>query len=220
MKKLIVLGIIATMVMGMAVAASAAIDTTWILQMKASYVANGQGSGTVTVGTKPGAVDGIGSEDKTLAPTNGEKAMMFTDLQSRSNTDYRAPLVVGATKTWNLRIWTNEGGAGNILLTGWLATAGDGPILPSTDGDPNILLQLFHGSTLVWTAPINESSTSTNPMFSYTFNYGGGNLTTAGEAFYVVASAIPEAPIPEPGSMVALFSGLVGLVGFGIRRRK
>ncbi len=26
--------------------------------------------------------------------------------------------------------------------------------------------------------------------------------------------------VPEPGSMVAMFSGLVGLVGFGIRRRK
>lgn len=216
MKKLIVLGIIATMVMGMAVAASAALDDTWILQMKASYVSNGQGSGTVTVGTKPGSIDGIGSEDKTLAPTNGEKAMMFTDLQPRSNTDYRAPLVVGETKTWNLNIWTNEGSAGEISLSGWIATAGNGSILPSTDGDPDILLQLFHGSTLVWTAPINESSTSTNPMFSYTFNYGGGNLTTAGEAFYVVASTI----VPEPGSMVALFSGLVGLVGFGIRRRK
>jgi hypothetical protein len=26
--------------------------------------------------------------------------------------------------------------------------------------------------------------------------------------------------IPEPGSMFALLSGLVGLVGFGVRRRK
>ena len=26
--------------------------------------------------------------------------------------------------------------------------------------------------------------------------------------------------VPEPGSMVVMFSGLVGLVGFGIRRRK
>jgi hypothetical protein len=29
-----------------------------------------------------------------------------------------------------------------------------------------------------------------------------------------------EQPVPEPGSMVAMLSGLVGLVGFGIRRRK
>lgn len=27
-------------------------------------------------------------------------------------------------------------------------------------------------------------------------------------------------PVPEPGSMLAMFTGLIGLVGFGIRRRK
>jgi len=31
---------------------------------------------------------------------------------------------------------------------------------------------------------------------------------------------ITQIPIPEPGSMVAMLSGLVGLVGFGIRRRR
>lgn len=31
---------------------------------------------------------------------------------------------------------------------------------------------------------------------------------------------LTNVPIPEPGSMVAMLSGLVGLVGFGIRRRK
>jgi hypothetical protein len=29
-----------------------------------------------------------------------------------------------------------------------------------------------------------------------------------------------EFSVPEPGSMIAVLSGLIGLVGFGIRRRR
>lgn len=36
----------------------------------------------------------------------------------------------------------------------------------------------------------------------------------------LVDATITDAQVPEPGSMMALASGLVGLVGFGIRRRK
>jgi len=35
------------------------------------------------------------------------------------------------------------------------------------------------------------------------------------ESWTIVATTVPE-----PGSMVAMLSGLVGLVGYGIRRRK
>jgi len=51
----------------------------------------------------------------------------------------------------------------------------------------------------------------------------GGEATTWGtnpvQSFTVYAQWAP-AGVPEPGSMLAMLSGLVGLVGFGIRRRK
>lgn len=38
--------------------------------------------------------------------------------------------------------------------------------------------------------------------------------------FVAVNATVSDAPVPEPGSMFALASGLVGLVGFGIRRKR
>jgi len=65
-----------------------------------------------------------------------------------------------------------------------------------------------------WASTMTSAS---NALFNYTFE----NTTGMVGAANAVAFTLGEAEIvPEPGSMVAMFSGLVGLVGFGIRRRK
>lgn len=70
--------------------------------------------------------------------------------------------------------------------------------------------------SVVWTAAMTTAAAS---GFSYTFANTEGMVGRAN----AVALTLGEAATiitPEPGSMVAMFSGLVGLVGFGIRRRK
>lgn len=206
MKKLIVLGIIATMVMGMAVAASAAVDATWAVVIKSFNVANNQSGSQMTANTKPEATDGFiePGEDSTGPLASSGMATIYSDIFERCNKDTRAPLLVGESKVFNLSTAIMGQTTGSIRLDMWVASEID----PSTDGDPNVLVQLFKGSELIWTAPLGVKSTSKNPMFSYNVD--------AGTQLQLVASTI----VPEPGSMVALFSGLVGLVGFGIRRRK
>ena len=50
-----------------------------------------------------------------------------------------------------------------------------------------------------------------------TFSVLVGNREQGGIIYAVTAD---DAVIPEPSSLLAMLSGLVGLVGYGIRRRK
>lgn len=207
MKKLIVLGIIATMVMGMAVAASAAIDDTWAVTMKA-FNGNGQSGSQCVANTKVGASDAytiVASEDGTGPVQAGNLALIYSSIiPDLCVKDTRAPFVVGEVKVWNYITRLADNSQGPIRIDMWVASIID----PSTGGDPDLLVQVFKGEDLLWTAPLGVQTTSKTPMYTYN--------GMAGDSLTLVASTI----VPEPGSMVALFSGLVGLVGFGIRRRK
>jgi hypothetical protein len=51
-------------------------------------------------------------------------------------------------------------------------------------------------------------------------SYGSFTAPVSRGGYDVIVAATPLASVPEPGSMLAMFSGLVGLVGFGTRRRR
>jgi len=69
--------------------------------------------------------------------------------------------------------------------------------------------------TILGTAPITTGGSQAAPKVKF-------NLPVAKTADPLSAGStyILELSVPEPGSMIAMLSGLVGLVGFGIRRRK
>lgn len=52
--------------------------------------------------------------------------------------------------------------------------------------------------------------------------YGNGDLVsiTLDPGAYTFTAAASVSSVPEPGSMIAMLSGLVGFAGFGLRRRK
>jgi hypothetical protein len=74
-----------------------------------------------------------------------------------------------------------------------------------------------YNSSISFTLPAPTSSSSFDEETEETIISWGQSTT---QYFAIYAQGGPIETVPEPGSMVALFSGLVGLVGFGIRRRK
>ncbi len=216
MKKLFVLGIIAVMVMGMAVSANAAIDSLWMMQLRAyNGAATPIAWSTLTLGTKVGASDGYtttSSEDAIAANPTGTPGMLVSNIVANQLTskDVRSPLAKGETKVWDLLMYVvGDTSNQNIRLDGWMA-ANANQLNESTDGDPNITLTLMQGDTVLWAVPYNTSGSQSVPTFTTQIAYTGTPI-----ALKLVAQTVPE-----PGSMVALMSGLVGLVGFGIRRKK
>jgi hypothetical protein len=230
MKKLIVIGIVMVMVMAMAVAASAfTADNT--IKMGITFANGTISQGTLTLGTDVGKGDGyVLAEDLGFSgATSTAGEIICTDLaptgtitDGRWKTDLRAPVGEGALpKVWSLKAYFNNGLAGTATLKAWMMAGTGNPGVNSE----NYKVQIFDGtwtsaaiqageaqSALLWTAPTNGTTgTSTSPQYTL----GGINMTAGQQRYYTMAISVPE-----PGSMVALFSGLVGLVGFGIRRRK
>jgi len=218
MKKLIVIGIVMVMVMGLAVAASA-FTADSVIKMGLTFANGTLSQGQLTVGTLVGAVDGIDANDSLYpSPSGGAGEIDSTLNEARYQYDYHAPVITPSTCTaFNLKAYINGGAAGTCTLKAWMTSTGK---IDSADYH----VKLYAGTwtaqdclsgaagTALWQAPIGTSGTSSSPQFTQS----GIAMDAQAVRFYTVTICT----IPEPSSMVALFNGLVGLVGFGIRRRK
>jgi hypothetical protein len=79
------------------------------------------------------------------------------------------------------------------------------------------------GGVSQWSDAISTYGQATT--YTHTFTVTAGQTFDAvvtGRDYVMLDYSITDAPVdtPEPGSMMAMASGLVGLLGFGIRRRK
>lgn len=227
MKKLLVIGIIAMMIAGMSVAASAAVQADFFFGLKAVPTAV-QGMGANWLATASDAVNGddgsAAGYNAAYVPAQSNTLEMdvvgpLLDPAGRWQVDYRENLT-GPTDqiVWNLKAYMNTATltTNSFNLAGYFVSNG-GAIT-----DPNFYVKVYDGQGTTG-ALLKTFNQATGYGSESAPSWTSGTFTLASKTdahyFTVVAGTAP-ASVPEPGSMLAMLSGLVGLVGFGIRRRK
>jgi hypothetical protein len=153
-------------------------------------------------------------------------------------TDMRAPGT--ANNAYNLKVWVDASNANAtaIKLQAWNPTTAASDLaapehlrivsVPAgvtfTDYSRNIdgssaggLLGTGYTPAVVegYNFTFLPTANGTNTASQVKWQFNVGTLLARGQA-----NAIQLQLVPEPGSMLAMLSGLVGLVGYGIRRRK
>jgi len=242
MKKLIVLGILLTMVMAMGVVAQAAAPA-WVVQIQATTDAAsllGQAYGSFGLRTKGSDSTGTNAPVVATDPEIDQTAIDATPVQARQNIDLlgtsNADLPNATTECdWFLTAVNQTAASGTMYVTTWNVSTANYAI-PQALGYTITLYQVSSATATIANSTPLQSYVYTNGVTAPT-SYGtytgtgvGGtynqwafnNVAEGGSVYLELVAAPISAPIttPEPGSLVAMLSGLVGLVGYGIRRRK
>jgi len=243
MKKLIVIGIVMVMVLAATSAMAAVIDNDWAVYLKTTTDALAKnGASTSNLGLKTTTGDTLAN--LTTAPNLAvSPEINYTDTVHPYTTNYAvttgrtyvakfggallgaAPPTGKQTIDWMFRA---VGAAGaTIYVTSWDQTGTANQIDLLTTQTIKLYESNAAGEKIaaVWTyLPMNNTTYSTSTGIAgvagtnyFQKSYVLGAADSAGGAYQYF---VLEAQVPEPGSMVALFSGFIGLVGFGIRRRK
>lgn len=240
MQKVIVLGLVLAMAMGLSVAASADFvkDTDWAVYMQAgnntwseptknwgaagaqimlgNASAPAQTGGTAMTGTATAYIRDMSGNGTNGWVINTKAALDQTDVAQVQTWDNIA-LFLGSSysaSVASLRIWT-------------VGISADGPQIQikvaSADAGTGFEVGqiLFDSATAVPDPTIDTCKRypwTTIDLTPYIAGLKAANVDDA--HVMLVMTATTPGVVPEPGSMLAMFSGLVGLVGFGIRRRK
>ena len=214
MKKLIVIGIAVMMVAGLVSSVQAAYDPDWIVNLKVATDA----AGTLNSFTTICATKNVAAAT-TPAPPPGLSPTVYAYVAGPLIKDQR-PSFTGATMDWVLGLSSVNYAPGTeplmVYMLGWNAL--DTGIVKTNQfsplgGETVKLYASADGATkgaLLWTVVKGGTGVHLDALTYETGSIGIGSRFILEEA----------AVIPEPGSLLALASGLVGLLGFGIRRRK
>lgn len=222
MKTFAAISIAAVLLMAAALPVVAGTNDTILIGLSASY--NGVSQGSTIYGTQPGALDGVDSTDRKWdPPINGAPEIdsqlvlfSFPRDDNRWQIDQRAPLVGNQHKYWDLHLYVNGGGDHSILtLNAWVLPTG---MITSSDYTARLWLGSYYqvrsgGGTLLWTAPLNTSGSASSPQFTRP-------LLPSMPPMPSQSLTLELAQVPEPGALATLLSGLAGLAGFALRRRR
>jgi len=209
MKKLFIGLGIAAMVMGMAAGANA-----YVIQAVTNdgIGTGGYGMATITMNsaTTPKAINMVAN------PGTSSEISVWDGVTA--NQRLSTYFTASEPTVWNLKLYvadafpTADKGTDitGVLLKMWA------PSIAGADSTKDYALKA--GNTVLWTGKFFSTASTSAAVapISYAFNFSDNWGDLRGKTVDLTFGAA----VPEPGSMVAMLSGLAGLVGFGIRRRK
>jgi len=214
MKKLFVLGIVLAMVMGLAAMAGA-------------YQVSIQIQSTTSGSQQEVDMGDAGTQSGFPGATGNYVTAVYVDTSSVQWIVGVNPAAASAkvgnnysTPAFTFDVWANgsQSTSGDQLWV-WVDD-NDGSIVGGTKCGLNnwVVTDITHPATINVPTLTKVNLAEDNVAADGAVNLGNITVGTASSPeVYTIAEVVP---VPEPGSMVALFSGLVGLVGYGIRRRK
>jgi len=208
-----------------------ATETNWLLLMRASSPAYTYGGIILLAGTSTSSIDGKDSGDVALffnstCANAGIYRPDFPDVPPIYRSDKRAPIVAPETKSWDILVGRGSYFPGTAVRFAWWAPTGTNDPVGTIGGVPYIYkIEVVRDptgehSSFVWTSNDPTGGTSVAPLGFIDWQ----NAPMVADKNAMIKRGImlrfTAAPIPEPGSMLVLASGLTGLVGFAVRRRR
>lgn len=209
MKKIIRIGIASLMAISMGGVANAS-ATAWTLLVKAgSTPSMSAGSaGIVQLG-----IAATASSSSLGSVTSTQAGFYSTDVGTgvRGAKDIRVNGQLGYY--WHLKLETGNAWSGPVYI-GWN--------FPSSALADNRMFAVYRQGCLVATIQDSGSGYSASTFNSLgSFDVGGAGMI---EDWQITTCWLDEPPppgdTPEPGSIIVMLSGIAGLAGYGIKRRK
>jgi len=208
-----------------------AAENAWLVLLRASNPTYGQYGTTVQAGTTATSLDGKDSGDVKLTfgsstANLGVYRPDFPDVPPVYGSDKRAPFTAGQIKSWDLLLAAGTGFSGSAIRLAWWAATGTNDPVGTIAGTPvEYVVEVIEDPTgehagFVWKSQDPTAGTSTAPLGFLDWAQGPKVADANGMISSGIKLRFTVKPVPEPGSMLALASGIVGLAGFGIRRRK